>query len=657
MNYQLELDENSDKIDQPSNINIILKDHQLSMIQKCIEIENNNICGIGIMSDKPGCGKTFAILGFIYQSYKKGNIIVIPQNILGQWCESIHQFTDGLITYKKFIDYSDILDLYNPNTNLFEYDILITTALYYNAIATSMENKTCRVFFDEIDSISSFVVNKINANFIWFVSASFNYDEIGIYKTILDKELMPFITCKCKDDYIDNQFGFEHPNIYKIICKNIYLDNIFSGLVTKEEFKILNAMDYSKLKRKFTNKIAQTEIEAVDILVKDKLDIIEIEELRIIDLKKAIETTDDNQRLKILNEQLDKSTKSLNDSQSKLNLIRDRLKENNCCPSCYNEFNDFDKKILSPCCKNIICDVCTNNWFNNMKKTNCIFCNKEEVKYEDYILIKKSNENDSKLNCLSCDIEFTSIDDRYYSICCDKGSCKNCLSEWFHKLFKTKCLYCHQHDKLFEDFKNKREHDDMKLNIQNGIKYTNKTKIEFIEYFTKTKIFSDKSKVIICSNYIRIFNDIKKLFKNYNVKYLELDDGNIDNINNSIKKYVYGNINVLLLNSNLFGCGLNLQCTTDILFLHKTEYMLEKQIIGRAQRNGRVNKLNIWYIMHENEKIITTKRTTVFGIDIFSAPEKIVEEKSDEISAFNDLINNSEEINAYNNSINNYEYI
>ena len=124
-----------------------------------------------------------------------------------------------------------------------------------------------------------------------------------------------------------------------------------------------------------------------------------------------------------------------------------------------------------------------------------------------------------------------------------------------------------------------------------------------MEYFIRTKIYA-QCKVIICSSYIRIFNDIKSLLNKYNIKYKELDDGNIYSINKSINEYNYGNINVLLLNSNLFGCGLNLQCTTDILFLHKTEPTLENQIIGRAQRYGRKDKLNIWYVMHENEKII-----------------------------------------------------
>jgi len=66
MDYEVELNETSEKINQPENIDILLKDHQLAMIKKCITIENNNICNLGIMSDKPGCGKTYAILGLIY---------------------------------------------------------------------------------------------------------------------------------------------------------------------------------------------------------------------------------------------------------------------------------------------------------------------------------------------------------------------------------------------------------------------------------------------------------------------------------------------------------------------------------------------------------------------------------------------------------------
>ena len=607
----IELTEESSKIDPIDDINIILKDHQLAIIKKCIEIQETNICNFGIMSDKPGTGKTYAILGLIYYQKTKLNIIVVPQNIIIQWCNSINNFSDGLLSFKKYTEYSDILDLYNNESSFFNYDIIITTSLFYNVIATTLDSKFLkvnRVFFDEIDSISSLLINKINADFIWFVSASFNYNDLGIYKSKLDIQLIPYITCKCNNNFIDNMQKLSVPNVYKIICKNIYFDNIFTGLLSKDEFRLLNAMDYSNLKKKFCNRIAQNEKEALDLLVKDKLDIIDMENLRIDDFKKTIECLNESdERVKVLKELLEKSIHSLEDSTTKLDLIRIRLKENNCCPLCYDEFDITQKKILSQCCKNITCYNCANNWFNIMNKKNCLYCNLPDTKFEDYIIIKPTTDN----ICVLCDKEYENINDKYYSKCCNKNSCSNCLKEWYHSLLKEKCLYCGLDEVLFEDFKNEYQYEEMKLNVQSGVKYTKKTKLQFLEYYIRTKIYSN-CKIIFCSNYIKIFNDMKKLLLQYNIAHIELDDGNVDSIYNSINNYRHGNINVLLLNSNLFGCGLNLECTTDIVFLHKMDNNLETQIIGRAQRPGRKDALNIWYIMHENETVIKTINNNSF---------------------------------------------
>ena len=63
MNY--ELTEESNRIEHPLDINIYLKEHQLAMVYKCIEIEEFNLCSYGVMNDKPGSGKSYAILAFI----------------------------------------------------------------------------------------------------------------------------------------------------------------------------------------------------------------------------------------------------------------------------------------------------------------------------------------------------------------------------------------------------------------------------------------------------------------------------------------------------------------------------------------------------------------------------------------------------------------
>jgi SNF2 family DNA or RNA helicase len=215
-------------------------------------------------------------------------------------------------------------------------------------------------------------------------------------------------------------------------------------------------------------------------------------------------------------------------------------------------------------------------------------------------------------------------------------------------MLKDTCLICYKEEVIYDDFMNEKQHEEMRLNEKSGIKYTRKTKIEFMEYFIRTKINSE-CKVILCSSYIRIFNDIKHLLNNYNIKYKELDDGNVNSISKSINDYNYGNINVLLLNSNLFGCGLNLQCTSDIVFLHKTESELEKQIIGRAQRIGRKNSLNIWYLMYQNEHVIYTKKNKIDDFDII--PFTVT---NNTVINDNILINDNSNIAYYDSKFDNY---
>jgi hypothetical protein len=55
-------------------------------------------------------------------------------------------------------------------------------------------------------------------------------------------------------------------------------------------------------------------------------------------------------------------------------------------------------------------------------------------------------------------------------------------------------------------------------------------------------------------------------------------------------------------NSFMYGCGMNLENTTDIVLIHKIISVSKyKQIIGRAQRPGRTSRLNIYELVHENE--------------------------------------------------------
>ena len=77
--------------------------------------------------------------------------------------------------------------------------------------------------------------------------------------------------------------------------------------------------------------------------------------------------------------------------------------------------------------------------------------------------------------------------------------------------------------------------------------------------------------------------------------------GSTGRINNIIEQYKSDELDILLLNSRYFGSGLNLENTTDIFMFHKMNESIENQVIGRAQRPGRTQVLNVYRLLYQNE--------------------------------------------------------
>ena len=214
-----------------------------------------------------------------------------------------------------------------------------------------------------------------------------------------------------------------------------------------------------------------------------------------------------------------------------------------CCPICYNTFDEIVNNkiyITSNCCNNKICGECINSWYQK-EKDNCIFCNLDKINKEKLDFYEKETEDLDLNNNIKINEELLKV-------------------------------------------------NDIKLEILNYNK----------DYFIRNFIIELKDvekKVIIFSDYSNIFDNIKKICDEFDIKYVDLDKGNIKDIDNAVSEYKIGNAKILLSNSTLFGCGMNFENSTDIIFLHKMDEELEKQVIGRAQRYGRKKILNIIYLI------------------------------------------------------------
>ena len=418
----------SDQISSPpKNCNITLWNHQLIMLQRCIDIESNH--QFGIISDQPGSGKTFVVLSLINNSLQENtnfpkltNIIVVTNNIYNQWLESILQFPK--LSYKKFIDYGDISSLYYDKDVLTKYDILLTTPLYFNVIAQILKNNELYVYrlvIDEIDNTSSLILNEFNCHMRWFVSGSFNPDMVGCYQEELDNIVkqdgsLDAITCCCDPSIYNFGDTLEEPIYEDILCKDVYIDFIMDGIITESERCALNALDFTvlrptngiqlkstnfkdilkQLQENFTSDKSTLETQLIDLdvsknrlLVIRDLDNFHLTKLGIVGITSldTIQYHGDNS--KIIDNKLILISKQHDDiltqhtlNEDKLNRMTTKLREAKVCTICFEKLEN-NGIFTTECCQSLYCRTCIEHWLHKLKKRKCPHCKSDVDLYSD----------------------------------------------------------------------------------------------------------------------------------------------------------------------------------------------------------------------------------------------------------------------------------
>lgn len=99
-------------------------------------------------------------------------------------------------------------------------------------------------------------------------------------------------------------------------------------------------------------------------------------------------------------------------------------------------------------------------------------------------------------------------------------------------------------------------------------------------------------KFIIFSEWDNTFTTISNVLNEMNISNSEVK-GSVSKRENTIKSYINGDIKVLFLNSRNNGSGINLVETTDIIIYHDMSEHMITQVIGRANRLGRLKKLDV----------------------------------------------------------------
>jgi filamentous hemagglutinin family protein len=110
----------------------------------------------------------------------------------------------------------------------------------------------------------------------------------------------------------------------------------------------------------------------------------------------------------------------------------------------------------------------------------------------------------------------------------------------------------------------------------------------------------DDGRFIIFANYSKTIDNVQNALNKHHISNKILR-GSASTIKGTLQKFNDGKLDVIILNASNFGAGLNIQAATDVIIYHRFDRELEEQVIGRAQRYGREGKLNIHYLIHDNE--------------------------------------------------------
>lgn len=639
MNETFLINEESKITNTPHNISLKLNKYQQATLYHALNLENNEInecknnshikTKIGVLCSKVGSGKSIILLSILsnnniynydsycdnlleknlFQTFEKinieidisSNLLVVPHNLLNQWKQYINDYTD--YSYKvisklnDFYEYFDN-DLYeiNISNNLIEInnkdeiinkdlnlkrnfidllellknennDIILISSTYFNYFNKSIYNFDIqdklnfnRVIYDEADVLNISNNKLLNANFYWFISSNIDNlicpDPIEKYVRsgeIISDENDQYVRIKQKKTGGILRNGFVKSLFEKL--KNV--DNK-GGIFLKCEDKFIDK--YLNLPDIIYNNIRVRNSLVISILKNylNKELISLINQGDIIGAMNKINCKKENKKNII-----DIFTKKMKDELHDLKLYKEYISKKEIINDKENKINDINKQILSKesdimhienKIKNInICPISGNEIVNNTYCPNC----KNPFEFENLV--------------------------RWLGI---KSSCPLCRCE-----IKESDLYM---ESKIETENNQNNESNDYLNIIYNNKYH--ATINIINKLMKEK---DK-KILIFSENTESIKMVESLLKDNNHESKILS-GNNNILEKIIDKYRNKDLNIILLNSYNYGIGLNLENTTDIIIMHKMSDKYEEQVIGRAQRPGRICELNVWNILFEDE--------------------------------------------------------
>ena len=244
--------------------------------------------------------------------------------------------------------------------------------------------------------------------------------------------------------------------------------------------------------------------------------------------------------------------------------------------------------------------------------------NPDSKKQQVETLVKKIGSIEDKIASIReriisedlCPICYDKVENQTVVKCCGNSFCFECLTQTFKYNLSSNQTYTSTKDTcpccravLTQDSIMIVTKEELAKSGGAGPK-KRLTKIQQLENIVDEVFQNPDRKMLIFSNFYNSFNEVSKLLSDKNIQYRQIKGSGVT-VNNIVQKYKNeDSLKCLLLNSTNAGAGLNLENTTDLVLFHNMSSEISVQVIGRAQRPGRQNKLNVYRLIYDNEKSV-----------------------------------------------------
>lgn len=505
-------------------------------------------------------------------------LFLVPHALMGQWESYVEKDTTlkALFIKKKMDATSDTF-----LANLETYDAVFVSSTMWATLRTSHGIRGIlwkRVFLDEADSISiSTDIDEIHGLFYWFVSASWlnlvfsngAYFNIANTYTPLPETPQHVIQRVAKLQAGSNMLsitGCKHINIVRRMCGVSAVHSTVSlNAAGSQSARLILHCSEEFLKKSFsvpsiqhTNILCATpaNIRVLDSFISNEM----MERLNAGDVAGALETIGMN---------LQTETEIVNLVTISLNKELEQARKT----------YEFKKSI---------------EYSSNTAKEKAIeSCERKIASIESRITAIQ--ERIQRATLQTCPICYCDIASPAVTPCCQQLFCFSCLCESLKRV--AACPLCRER---ISDLKTIQvvghsETPAKQATVEPEVKQRNK-KETLVQYLKA----NPNAKVLMFSGYDASFTGLEERLTDEQISFATLN-GSLNRINKLLRDFKAGKYNLLFLNAQNMGAGLNIESASHVVLFHRMSSELEKQIIGRAMRLGRTNSLEVVHLLHENE--------------------------------------------------------